>query len=229
MATKITLDAEPRSETGKEAARALRRQGFVPAVIYGHGEETQVCKIETKQLERLLTSTSYESTLIDLKTEAGSKSVLIREVQFHPFKPQVLHVDFLAVRKGERIRLEVPILLVGEAPGVKEGGILERHRHEAAVRCAPAAIPDALELDVSELNIGDSLTVAELRAPEDVELLDDPSTTICSVVPPTVVTVEEEEEEVAEEELVEGEAPEPELVGRGKPGEEEASEEEGKR
>ncbi len=227
MTTRMTLTAEPRSETGKEAARSLRRQGYIPAVIYGHGEETLTCKVAAQQLERLLTSTtSYESTLIDLKTEAGNKRVLIREVQFHPFKPQVLHVDFLAVHKGEKIRLEVPIHIVGTAPGVKEGGILERLRHEISIRCAPASIPEALELDISSLEIGDTLTVGDLEAPAGVELLDDPSTAICSVVPPTVHKVEEEvEAEVAPE--AEEEVPEPEVVGRGKPAEEEAAEEEG--
>ncbi len=225
MATKVSLKVETRGDTGKEAARSLRRRGFVPAVIYGHGEETQMCMVETKQLEMLLTTTAYESTLIDLVTDDGEKRVLIREVQFHPFKPQVLHIDFLAVRKGEKIRLDVPVRLIGEALGVKEGGILERLRHEVSIRCAPAAIPEALELEISELNIGDSLTVRDLVAPEGVELLDDASTTICSIVPPTVVQVEEEA--VPEEEAeVEGEAAEPEVVGRGKPSEEKAPAEE---
>lgn len=226
MTTKVSLKVETRSDTGKEAARSLRRQGFVPAVIYGHGEETLACMVEKKQLERLLTTTAYESTLIDLMTDNGEKRVLIREVQFHPFKPQVLHVDFLTVRKGEKIRLEVPIRLTGEAPGVKEGGILERLRHEVSIRCAPAAIPEALELDISELAIGDSLTVGDLTAPEGVEFLDDASATICSIVPPTVVQVEEEEVPEEEVEEVEGEAAEPEVVGRGKPAEEEAPTEE---
>ncbi len=226
MATKVMLNAEPRSERGKEAARVMRREGYVPAVIYGAGEETRACKVETKQLEKLLTTTNYENTLIDLKTAEGEQRVLIREVQFHPFKPEVLHVDFLAVRKGEKIRLDVPVRLLGSSVGVKEGGILEHHKHDVAVRCAPAAIPEALEFDISALDIGETVSVGDLTAPEGVELLDDPSTAICSVVPPTVHVVEEEAE-LAAAELEEGEEPEPEVVGRGKTEVEEASEGEG--
>ncbi len=226
MSSKVILKVQRRTETGKGAARTLRRGGYVPGIIYGHGEETRLCKIETKQLERLLTSISYESTLIDLKLEDGNtSSVLVREVQIHPYKPEVLHIDFLAVRKGEKVKLDVPIRLVGVAAGVKEGGILEYLRHEVEIRCLPSLIPETLECDISGLGIGGSVTVAELRAPEGVEVLEDPAATIAAIVPPTVHKVEEVEA-VAEAEAV-AEVAEPEVVGRGKPAEEEAEEEEG--
>lgn len=229
---KVTLKAEPRSEIGKGAARALRREGYIPGVIYGHGEETTACKVDRNELEKLITSIAYESRLIDLKTDGGSKPVLIREVQFHPFRPQILHIDFLAVHKGEKIRLDIPIRVLGTAVGVKEGGILEHLRHEVEVRCDPDSIPEALEIDITELEVGDSLTIGDLRLPEGVDLLDDPATTILSVVPPTIVKEPEPEEEelAALEALEEGEREEVEegVEGEAAPseGEGEAAEEE---
>jgi large subunit ribosomal protein L25 len=225
MTTRMTLRAEPRTTRGKSAARALRRQGYVPGVVYGHGEQTRACQIERKQLEKLLTSGSYESSVIDLTLEDGvTSSVLIREVQVHPYRAEVLHIDFLAIRKGERVKLEVPVRLVGVSPGVKEGGIMEHLRHDVEIRCVPAKIPEALTLDISEMGIGDSVTVADLQVPQDVEILTDAAATIASVVPPAVLRVEEEVVE-AEEERVVGEEAEPERIGRVKPAEEEAKEE----
>lgn len=226
MTTRVILQAKSRSETGKGAARTLRRQGYIPGVIYGHGEQTRACQIERAQLEKLLTSGSYESTIIDLKLEDGAtSSVLIREVQVHPYRSEVLHIDFLAVRKGEKVKLEVPVRLVGVSPGVKEGGIMEHLRHDVEIRCIPSKIPEALDLDISEMTIGDSVTVADLVVPEDVEMLTDIAAAIASVVPPAVIKVEEEVVEEVEGEVVVEEEAEPEVVGRGKPAEEGATEE----
>lgn len=205
MADRVKLEVERRSETGKGAARTLRREGYVPAVVYGHGQESQPCKVPSKELEKLLTSISYENTLIDLKVGGGrSRPVLIREVQVHPFKPEVLHVDFLVVRKGEKLRVEVPIRLVGLAPGVKEGGIMEHLLREVEVRCDPDAIPESLELDVSALEVGDSLTVGDLPVPAGVEVMEEATSAVCAVVPPTkveeVVAPEAEELEALEAE-----------------------------
>ncbi|NIR44837.1 MAG: 50S ribosomal protein L25/general stress protein Ctc [Gemmatimonadetes bacterium] len=231
--TTVTLEAQLRTETGKGAARALRRSGFVPGVIYGHGEESRSCKIDAQELEKLLTSVPYESTVINLKVDGAKtpQQVLIREVQIHPYRSQVLHIDFLALHKGEKVRLDIPIRLLGAAPGVKEGGVMEHLRHEVEVRTLPSDIPESLSVDVSHLMVGDQVTVADIVVPADVEILEEPTTAIAQVVPPTVHKVEEpEEEEVLEAEEEEGEeAEEPEVVGRGKPSEEEeeAAEEEG--
>ena len=219
MSMPTTLSALSRSGTGKGAARTLRRAGLVPAVIYGHGEETRACSVNKKELEKVITSSGYESTLIELKLDDGnSQNVLIREVQIHPYRPEVLHVDFLAVHKGEKVKLEVAVRFLGVATGVKEGGIMEHLRHEVEIRCIPSKIPEALEFDISELGIGDGVTVGDLTVPEDVEILTDPSATIAAIVPPTVHKVEEP---VEEEEALAEEAAEPELVGRGKAADEE--------
>lgn len=224
MATRVKLAAQGRSETGKGASRSLRRSGYVPAIVYGHGEETQSCKLEWRELEKVLTSVHWENTVIDLKIDNDkTASVLIREVQLHPYRPEVLHVDFLAIHKDEKVKLDVPIEIVGVAPGVKEGGILEHHRMEVEIRCLPSNIPQGLEIDVSHLGMGDVASVRDLVVPEGVEILSDLDSTICSVVPPAVLKHEVEEAEAALE-AAEEEA-EPEVIGRGKPAEEEETEE----
>ena len=221
----VTLSAQLRTGSGKGAARAMRRAGFVPGIIYGHGEETRACKVDAKELERLVTSVAFESTIIDLKLDDGDiPQVLIREIQIHPYRSELLHVDFLAIRKGEKVKLSVPVQITGVAPGVKEGGIMEHLRHEVEIRTIPSKIPDLLELDSSEMGIGDQLTVADIVVSDDVEILTDLSAAIAQVVPPTVHKVEEEEVEEVEGEVEEG-AEEPELVGRGKAEEETAEEE----
>jgi large subunit ribosomal protein L25 len=221
----VKLDAQLRTDGGKGAARAMRRAGFVPGIIYGHGEETRACKVNAKELERLVTSVAHESTVIDLKLDDGdTPQVLIREIQVHPYRSEVLHVDFLAIRKGEKVKLSVPVHIIGVAPGIKEGGIMEHLRHEIEIRTIPSKIPEVLELDSSEMGIGDQLTVADIVVPDDVEILADASAAIAQVVPPTVHKVEEEEVEEVEGEVEEGVA-EPELVGRGKAEEETAEEE----
>ena len=229
---RVTIEAQGRSDTGKGAARQLRRQGLVPAVVYGHGEETRHLQVESKDLERFIVAGGAESQLIDLKMDGETAPVLIREIQVHPYKPELLHVDFLMVHKGEKLHLEIPVRLIGSAPGVKEGGILEHMRRELEVRCEPAAIPEALEVDISELGIGDSVNVEDIRVPPGVEIQEEPNRTVAAVVPPTVIKEPEPEEEELEVELLEGEEEaEPEVVGRGKAadeeGEGEAEEEEG--
>jgi large subunit ribosomal protein L25 len=224
MASKVKLAAQRRSETGKGAARSLRRAGYVPAIVYGHGEETQACQLDWRELEKVLTSVHWENTVIDLKIDNGkTANVLIREVQLHPCRPEVLHVDFLAIHKDEKVKLDVPIEIVGVAPGVKEGGILEHHRMEVEIRCLPSNIPQVLEIDVSGLGMGDVASVQDLVVPEGVEILSDLDGTVCSVVPPAVLKQEVEEAE-AELEAAEEEA-EPEVIGRGRPAEEEETEE----
>lgn len=210
MAKEAILRAESRTETGKGAAGRLRRSGYVPAIMYGHGEEPSTLKVEAKELGMLLERISADNTLVDLTTEGGeSKKVLIREIQRHPYKSEILHVDFFHIREDEKIRVEVPLHFVGTAAGVKNsGGILQQNRHQIEVECLPGEIPEFFELDVSSLDIGDSLHVADLNT-GGVRPLEELDLTLCTVVPPTVITVEEEEEaEAALEEL------EPEVIGR---------------
>lgn len=228
MAETHTLNASHRSERGKGAARKLRREGRIPAVIYGHGDETRALAVDAHELEVLFSRISVENTIINLAIaeEKAEVPALVRDVQAHPFKGSVLHVDFYQIHAGETLEVEIPIRLVGSAPGVREGGILEQPIHELPIRCLPAAIPQVLEVDVSGLDMGDSLHVSDIPLPEGVESLMDPERTICSVVAPAAVAAADDEEEGLPDELapegVGGEVEQPELIRRrGEEGEEE--------
>lgn len=205
-----TLNAQPREQTGKGVARKLRREGRVPAIVYGHGDETRPLTIDAHELEKLLSTISVENTLIDLKIEGTRKATpaLIREVQYHPVRSQVLHIDLYQVHAGEKIHLEIPIRLTGTPAGVREdGGILQEVLRELHVECLPKDIPEALEFDVSEMRIGDAVHVSDLSAP-NVRILNDADLVVCTVTPPTVVELPETPET---EEGVGGEV-EPELI-----------------
>jgi large subunit ribosomal protein L25 len=211
MAKQATLKAEEREATGSGPARRLRRDGWVPGVVYGHGEESVALKVDARELLDLLESISVDNTLVDLQVgDDGTRKVLIREVQRHPWRSQLLHVDFFHIQEDEEIRVGVPIEFVGTPEGVREaGGILQTTRDSIEIECLPGEIPEFFELDVSELDIGDSLHVADLNT-GGVRPLEDLDATLCVVVPPSVITVEEEEPEAEELEL---EELEPELVG----------------
>lgn len=223
MNKQVTLRVTGREGAGKGAARRLRRQGLVPGNIYGRGEVPVSVQIERRELELLLGRISVENTLIDLEMEGRDpRRVLIREIQKHPWKAEVLHVDFLQIQKDVKLRVGVPVRLVGTPMGVRnEGGILQQNRYELEVECLPREIPEQFDVDVSELAIGDSIHVEDVDT-GGVPPLEEPNLTVCTVLAPTVVAVEEEEEE--EIEGLEEEGLEPEVIGKG--GAEEESEEE---
>ena len=184
--------------------RKLRSQGLVPAVLYGHGDETRTLTLRAQELEKLLSSISVENTIIDLNIEgARATQTLIREVQHHPARKAVLHVDFL------QIHLEVPIRLHGSPIGVRdEGGILQEVLRELHVECLPKDIPEAIDLDIENLGVGDVIHVRDVAAP-NVKILNDPDIVLVTVVAPTVAALPEGEEEAAA--AAEGE---PEVISR---------------
>lgn len=199
-----TLTARTRTASGKGAARQLRRSGQLPAVVYGRRDEAESLALDTHELSRLLSRIHAATTVIDLEVDGGEpRPVLIREIQRHPYRSQLLHVDFFEIRADVKIRVAVPLHLLETPAGVEVGGILQQLRHEIEVECLPNEIPAEFTIDVSALEIGDSLHVSDVDTGE-VDVLDDDALTICTVVPPAVEEVEEEEEEV--EELEEGEA-----------------------
>jgi large subunit ribosomal protein L25 len=227
MATNASLSARPRSGRGKGDARKLRASGQIPAVVYGHNEETRSVEVDAHELERLFATVHVENTIIDLSIEGEAQAVrtLVREVQAHPWRGHVLHVDFYQIHAGEKLEVEIPIRLIGDAPGVKEGGVLSANINDLEVRCLPDAIPEFIEVDISGLHIGDAIHVSDLPLPEGVESLVDAERTVCTVTPPTVLKTLEEEEAEAEaaeaaELAAEGEAPEPEVIGKGREEEE---------
>jgi len=217
-----TINAAPRTESGKGAARQLRRQGRVPAIMYGHGDDTQSLSVDAHELEKLLHSISVENTLIDVRIEGGEPTrALIREVQWHPYKPLAMHLDFYQVHAGEALTLDVPVHLHGTPIGVREqGGVLQQTLHELHIECLPRHIPEAVELDVTNLAIGDVIAVRDVTI-ENVTIHNDGDLAICSVVGPTVAELPEDE--AAEDE---DEAAEPEVIGQ-ESGSEEDGEEQG--
>ena len=225
MAT-ATLTAEARTPGRKKAAKSLRREGKVPAVIYGHGRDPQPLTIAGVDLTRLLEKISPESTIVDVTIGGQSTKALIREIQRHPIKQGILHVDFQEIHAGEKLRLEVPVHLVGTAEGVRnQGGILDQVLRTVEIEVLPADIPERVELDVSALVIGKSLHVSDLKIPNAV-IMNDPELTIATVVAPRA----EEEVAPAAAAAVEGAeaataVAEPEVIKKGKIEEEEPAEE----
>ena len=205
MAT-ASLSAEARTETGKGVARKLRAAGRVPAVVYGHAREAQALSLQTRELEKLLSSISTGSTVVELSLGSATTKTLIREVQRHPFKKQILHVDFQELVAGEKVTVDVPLVFVGTPEGVRlSGALLEQILHSIQVLVDPANIPNHIDVDVTSLAMGHSLHVSELSLPAGLEVLTDEDATVCAVVAPRAVVEEtpaEGEEAVAEPELI---------------------------
>jgi len=206
MAEQIKLSATSRTEKGKGVAKRLRREGKLPAVVYGHKTAPIALTIDSKQLLKLIVEGKSEHKLFSLSIEGNGtpleKTVMIKELQIDPLKRNFLHVDFFEVAMDEEITLSLVIKLVGEAPGVEMGGVLQQVRREIEIRCLPSQIPDTVEVDVSTLNIGDSVHLNDIQLPEGVKVLDDADLTIATVLAPTVekeVAPGEAEGEVAEE------------------------------
>ena len=210
MATSAKLNARPRAERGKGEMRRMRAAGRVPAVIYGHGEETRALTVDGRELERLVSSIHRDNTVINVSIEGEKAEVkaLVREVQMHAYRGHVLHFDLYQIHAGESITLAVPIHLTGTPAGVRLGGILQHTLNDLDIRCLADQIPEEIRIDVSHLGIGDSIHVNELSLPEGVEALVDGDRSVCSVIPPTVTAAEtpaegaEPAETVAEPEVI---------------------------
>ena len=201
-----SLSAEARSETGKGVARKLRAAGRVPAVVYGHAREPQALSLTTRELEKLLSQIATGSTVVELTLGGATTKTLIREVQRHPFKKQILHVDFQELVAGEKVTVEIPLVFVGVPEGVRlSGAILEQILHSIEVLVDPSSIPNHIDVDVTNLAMGHSLHVSELTLPAGLEVLTEEDATVCAVVAPRAVVEEtpaEGVEVIAEPELI---------------------------
>ncbi len=201
MATKTVLNAQMREGRGKGPARQLRMAGRVPAVLYGRDMEAVHISVDAREAERLFHSISVDNTIVDLQVE-GEKDAyrtLVREIQVHPYKASLIHVDFLRIQKGVVVDVEIPVSLVGIPVGVKmSGGVLEQIIHDLPVRCIPSKIPEVIEIDVTGLDIGDSLHISDITFGEGVEVTVAQELTICGVAVPKAEEVPEEEEEGVE-------------------------------
>ena len=212
MAT-ASLSAKPRTTAGKGSARKLRTAGSVPAIIYGHGRDPQALSIDTYALERLLEKASYRTTVIELEVSGTKSQTLIREIQRHPYRRHILHVDFQALVAGEKVTVRVPLKFVGAAEGVRTGGgILDQVMHELQISVDPANIPNHIDVDVTALHIGHSIHVKEISIPEGVSVLDDADSTVCVCSIPKAV----EEPTATDAAAAEAAPAEPELIRKTK-------------
>jgi large subunit ribosomal protein L25 len=196
----ITIECQKRPEGSKP--KALRREGLIPAALYGHnGSESVALTVNAKEAQTLLKEAAVNNTLVDLKVPdiAWSGKALIREVQAHPWKKTLYHLSFFSVAAHGEIELVVPIKLVGEAAGIKYGGILEQIINELNISCSPESIPEAIEINVSDFEIGTNLHVNEIVLPEGVTVLDDPETTVFAIAAPAKMAESATPEEQATE------------------------------
>jgi large subunit ribosomal protein L25 len=190
------LNAQVRTGRGKNAARALRRTGRVPAAIHGHGDESRSLSLSAHELEKVLTHGGAATTVIDLQIEGGgSTQALIRELQVHPYRPVVLHVDFLQLHAGEVVKMQVPVrILNAEAAAHDAGGILDQVLYTVEVECLPRDIMDAVEIDATGMSVGDSIRVRDIATP-NIRITNDDDLPVASMVAPA----QEIEEPVATE------------------------------
>src|SRR6266571_802770 len=216
MAQVVSLSASPRATTGKGPARQARFRGQVPAVLYGRGRPTQALAVESQALEKALAGIEPESTIIELAVDGKKTQALIREIQRHPIRPDIIHVDFYEIHAQQKVTLKVPVHRVGAPDGVRNaGGVLDQVTREVEIEVLPEQIPDRVELDVTALKIGDSLHVRHLQIP-NVTILTHSDLTIATVVPPRA------EEVAAPTPEAVAEVAEPELIRKVREGEEEA-------
>jgi large subunit ribosomal protein L25 len=219
MAT-AELNAKLRETRGKGFAKRTRREGNVPGILYGEGNEPVTLEVNFKDFYHVTHTRAGTNVILDLRIEGSGRSeckAIIREIQYHPVRRDVLHVDFQEISMTKKVHVNIPVHVIGESIGVKtKGGVLEILHRDVEVRCLPADIPESLTVDVTELDVGDSLQVKDLTF-DLGEIIDEPETTVVTVVAPTVIEekppVEEEvaaEAEEGAEEAKEGEKKEPE-------------------
>jgi large subunit ribosomal protein L25 len=219
------LEVFLRTEKGKGAAHRIRREGKIPAVLYGRGMEAHSLSVDPDALDKILTSGARENTLIGLKIQGagaeklGAKVVMLKDLQIHPTRRTYVHADFYAIAMDQKVEVDVPVHLTGKAEGTKVGGILEQPRRDVRVRCLPGDIPEFLEVDVSALNIADSLHVRDIAVSEKYEIVAEANFTVAIVTPPI--------SEAKFDEIVApagGEIAQPERIGEKKEEGEEAKE-----
>lgn len=205
MADKITVKAEKRDDRGKNASRRLRREGKIPVVVYGGEGDNDSIKVDLGELAAILRSESGANTVFDLEIDGDEPSeVMFHDRQIDPVTGRLLHADLRRIKRGEKIEVTVPIELLGDPVGAEEGGVLTQQLREVRVLCRPSLIPSSIEVDVSGLEMNESIYISGIDVGEDVEINEDPELVVASVV----YVKEPELEPTPEEELEE-----PELVG----------------
>lgn len=216
------IKAEKRGAFGKNASRRLRREGMMPAVLYGADRANVPLTLKKKDLFTILMSESRERTIFQISYDSELKNVMIKELQRNPVTDEILHADFIQIAMDRAIRVSIPVITVGEAVGVKtEGGFVDLITREVEIECLPKNIPERMEVDISNLHLRQSLKVGDLTAPEGVKLISRPDTLLVIIEAPS----KEEEVAVEAEEEVVAEPAEPEVIKKER-AEEEPKEEE---
>lgn len=202
----VTLKAERGRGKGKGPAKALRREGRVPAVVYGQTTEPEAISVDSRELRAALSTEAGRNILITLEIGEDGHLTLAREIQRDPLRGDFVHVDFVAIRRDQAVQATVPVNLTGESPAVSLGLIIENHAISVIVSCLPTDVPSSLEASLDGLTeVGDAVKAADLALPENVSLVTDPDESIAVVIPPPVMVLEEEVAEGEEGEVVEGE------------------------
>jgi len=202
----IELTAETRNATGNSPARALRREGRVPAILYGPDSEPVMLSVNTFDMENIIKEGSVGRSIFNLAIDGGknTRAAMIKELQMHPVNHDILHIDFYEVSMKRKVKVNVPITTTGQSVGVELGGMLQIVRRDLEVYCLPNAIPEEILIDITDLDIGNSVHVEDLSLAGDVEIPHDVNFTVLTCLSPKMAEEEEGEEEEGEE-LAEGE------------------------
>ncbi len=209
MSDQLTVSAEARERAGKGASRALRREGRVPAVIYGNKKDAVSIHVAEKELNKLLMTGHFMNSVIEVTLDGATERTLPKDVHFDPVSDRPMHVDFLRLDKNSKIDVNVPVMFINEeaSPGLKRGGVLNVVRHELELLCASNKIPSEIQIDVTGLEVGDSIHISALKLPEGSEsAITDRDFTIATIVAPSALKREEGEaasDEVTETEVTE--------------------------
>ncbi|MBM7573150.1 50S ribosomal protein L25/general stress protein Ctc [Aquibacillus albus] len=198
----VKLKADKREDLKKSYTKEIREAGLIPAVVYGHNKDPKTISVNSLELLKTVREEG-KNAIISLVVDGESVDVMLHDYQVDPLKDELLHADFYVVNMAQEMDVEVSIHLEGEAQGVKDGGILQQPFHDLAVRAKPGNIPEYITVDVSNLEIGDSIEVADLKVNKDYQILEDENTTIVTISPPEADTTEEDDtEEEAEPEVI---------------------------
>jgi len=208
----IELKSNIRTSVGKAKARAIRRENRVPAVLYGPETDSVLLSVNIKDLEQVMKNSRAGQLILNLVIQNGesyTKTTMVKELQIHPVSRNFLHVDFYEVSMDRKLRVKIPVVIKGKAKGVELGGMLQIIRHELEILCLPLEVPESIEVDVTDLEMGDSIHTGDIYPDGDIEFADEAHLTVVTILTPAVEEeepVEEEEEDV--EALAEGEEPE---------------------
>lgn len=200
---KIVFTAEIRNEKRKKGTRKLRSKGYIPSIIYGPDIEPVLIKLEKKETEKIIRHLSSHNVMAEMKLKKDGKketiNVILKQIQTDPIKDEILHLDFYKVSEEKAVIMEIPISIVGESIGVKKGGILEHELREIKVEGFVREIPDFIEIDITNLDIGDAIFVKDLKVSEKIKIVEDPERVVVTIIKPKETVEEEKAEQITEE------------------------------